>query len=111
MKPTAFLVNTARGSVVDEVALVAALREGRLAGAGLDVFADEPLPRDHPLLGLDNVVLTPHIGGYTEEAWQRVRETVCDAVEAIQRHKWPLFVVNPDVTPRIPLRRAARADE
>ena len=67
MKPTAFLINTARGPLIDEAALVAALRERRIAGAGLDVFDTEPLPLDHPLRKLDNVVLTPHLGYVTRE--------------------------------------------
>jgi D-3-phosphoglycerate dehydrogenase len=62
MKPTAYLINTARGPIVEEAALLAALREKRIAGAGLDVFDIEPLPVDHPLRTLDNVVLTPHLG-------------------------------------------------
>jgi glyoxylate reductase len=63
MRPDAHLVNTCRGGVVDEAALVAALQERRIAGAGLDVFVYEPVPHDHPLLGLDNVLLLPHLGG------------------------------------------------
>jgi phosphoglycerate dehydrogenase-like enzyme len=63
MKPTACLVNTARGGLIDEDALVDCLRGGKLAGAGLDVFREEPLPENHPLTGLDNVVLAPHVGG------------------------------------------------
>lgn len=65
MKPTAILINVARGAVVDEAALVAALREGRLRGAGLDVFENEPLPLNHPFFEMDNVVLTPHKAGAT----------------------------------------------
>ena len=79
MKPTAYLVNTARGDLVDEAALAAALQAGRLAGAGLDVFHDEPL-QDSPLRGLDNIVLSPHLAAYSREG---LRETGVLAARAV----------------------------
>jgi len=72
MKPEAVLINTSRGAVVDEEALIEALRQKRIAGAALDVFAQEPLPPDHPFIDMENVVLSPHIGGMTYEAADRI---------------------------------------
>ena len=79
MKPTAYIVNTARGPIIDEKALLAALTERRIAGAGLDVFDVEPLPRDHPFRRLDNVVLTPHLGYVSAQNYAAYfRDTVDD---------------------------------
>ena len=80
MKPTAFLVNTARGELVDEQALVAAVKEKRIGGAAIDVFAEEPLPKDSPLRGLERVLLTPHLAASTSEAQKRVAIEICTAV-------------------------------
>lgn len=80
MKPSAVLINAARGGVLDEAALADALRDGRIAGAALDVYATEPLPADHPLRAVENVVLTPHIGAATEEAQHNVAHEVAQSV-------------------------------
>lgn len=80
MKPTAYLIDVSRGAIIDEPALVRALREGHLAGAGLDVFPTEPLPHDHPLLTMPNVVVTPHLAWYTFEAAARQSQQAADAV-------------------------------
>lgn len=80
MKRTAILINTARGAVVDTNALVKALQEGWIAGAGLDVFEEEPLPKDHPLTRLDNVVLTSHIGASTHEAQERAGIQIAERI-------------------------------
>ncbi|OLC79143.1 MAG: lactate dehydrogenase [Acidobacteria bacterium 13_1_40CM_4_65_8] len=82
MKPTAYLINTARGPIVDEGALVTALSEQRIAGAGLDVFDQEPLGAGHPFTRLDNVVLTPHIGWPTDEAYERFSDAAADVLIA-----------------------------
>ena len=71
MKETAYLINTARGPIVDEAALLDVLQQRKIAGAGLDTFSQEPLPVGHPLRRLDNVVLTPHLGYVTEENYRR----------------------------------------
>ncbi|AMM54711.1 D-2-hydroxyacid dehydrogenase [Pyrococcus kukulkanii] len=83
MKKNAILINAARGAVVDTKALVKALQEGWIAGAGLDVYEEEPLPKDHPLIKLDNVVLTPHIGASTYEAQERAGVEVAEKVVKI----------------------------
>ena len=80
MKPTAFLINTSRGPIVDETSLLAALREKRIAGAGLDVFDVEPLPLDHPLRKMDNVVLTPHLGYVAEQNYRHYLAGVVDDI-------------------------------
>ncbi len=86
MKPSAYLINTSRGPVVDEQALIRALREGRIAGAGLDVFEEEPLPPDSPLRQFDNVLLAPHNANSSPEAWERVHEnTIRNLLEELKR--------------------------
>jgi phosphoglycerate dehydrogenase-like enzyme len=82
MKPTALLVNTSRGPIVDEAALLAALESGAIAGAGLDVYDREPLPADHPLRRAPNTVLTPHLGYVTEETYRRFYGQTVEDIEA-----------------------------
>ena len=84
MKPTAYLINTSRGPIVDEAALVEALQAGRIAGAGLDVYDVEPLPADHPLRGLDNAVLTGHTGYVIQEMYQRAYGQAIEDIRAWQ---------------------------
>jgi D-3-phosphoglycerate dehydrogenase len=100
MKPTAFLINTARGAVIDEKALVEALRAGRIAGAGLDVFEAEPLPADSPLRGLPNTIITPHVGAQSPLATLRMRRQVGEEVLRALRGELPLHIANAAVRPR-----------
>jgi D-3-phosphoglycerate dehydrogenase len=84
VKPTAYLINTARGPIVDERSMIKALQEGKLAGAGLDVFEDEPLPGDSPLRKMDHVLLAPHNANSSPEAWERVHlNTIRNLFEAL----------------------------
>ena len=94
MKPTAFLVNVARGPIVDQRALTEALRAGRIAGAALDVFEQEPIAPDDPLLALENVVLTPHAAGLTDEIYRASGRSASRAVVAVAEGRVPEFVVN-----------------
>jgi glyoxylate reductase len=97
MKKTAVLVNTSRGAVVDEAALTRALKEGWIAAAGLDVFEREPLPPDHPLTKLDNVVLAPHIGSATYETRAAMAELVARNLVAFYKGEVPPTLVNKEV--------------
>ncbi len=97
MKPTAYLINAARGSIVDQEALVHALREHRIAGAGLDVYDPEPIPPNHPLLALENCVLMPHVGAATLRTRQRMSELAARNVLAVLRGEPPPACVNPEV--------------
>jgi (S)-sulfolactate dehydrogenase len=95
----AIVINTARGGTLDEHALAAALREGRLAGAALDVFADEPLRCGSPLADAPNLILTPHIAGLTRQANERVSSLVAERVAAALTDTSP--DANPDAMPRV----------
>lgn len=104
MKPAAYLVNTSRGALVDEEALARALREGWIAGAALDVLAQEPPPADHPLLALDNVIITPHAAFYSETAIAELETKAARNVADVLSGTLPETVVNPSVLERANLR-------
>ncbi len=104
MKPSAYLVNTSRGALVDEDALVRALQEGWIAGAALDVLSAEPPPRDHPLLRLENVLVTPHVAFYSAEALAELETQAARNVADVLSGRVPAHVVNPDVLERRALR-------
>jgi D-3-phosphoglycerate dehydrogenase len=95
MKPGAFLINVARGPIVDERALYEVLAARRIAGAGLDVFEEEPTPADNPILKLDNVIVSPHALCWTDELFGNIARTAIGAVLAVQAGRRPEFLVNP----------------
>ena len=97
MKPTAFLINAARGPIVDQAALTAALQEGRIAGAGLDVFDQEPVDPNEPLLSLDNVIVTPHALCWTDEWARATGESASQSIIDVARGEQPAHVVNREV--------------
>ena len=100
MKPSAILVNTSRGGVVDEEALILALKERRIGGAALDVTEEEPLGTDSPLRSLDNVVLTPHQGSSSVESGKDLRRGVTEALSSMIQGYWPPFPFNRSVKPK-----------
>ena len=111
MKPSAYLINCARGGVVDEAALIEALQQKRLAGAGLDVFEKEPVAADNPLLKMDNVSLTNHYASYSEVAWERAQTQLGEEAVRIATGMWPMSLINPDVRHVVPTRKPARSWE
>ena len=97
MKPTAYLISTARGELVDEEALYTALSEGDIAGAGLDVLEKEQIGPDHPLLTLENVIITAHSAHYSEESAREIRRRPYEEISRIVQGEWPSNVINPKV--------------
>ena len=97
MKPTAFIINTARGALIDQDALVKALQERWIAGAALDVFVPERIPPDHPLLSLPNVIATPHVAFYSEESLRDLELQAAENVAAVLSGRKPAHIVNPEV--------------
>jgi phosphoglycerate dehydrogenase-like enzyme len=100
MKPSAYLINTARGPLVDEKALVAALQQNRIAGAALDVYDLEPLPEKHPLRSCENAVLSPHMGFVTREAYHLFFRQVVEEIDSYLEGRMPARLLNPKVIPR-----------
>ena len=97
MKPHALLINVSRGPVIDDEALIEALREGRIGGAALDVFSTQPLPPDHPYFGFDNVIITPHMAGITEELMMRMGVGAAGEALLVLANKLPVNLRNPEV--------------
>ncbi len=101
MKPGAFLVNVSRGAVVDEAALIAALRDGRIAGAALDVFAVQPLTPDSPLLQFENVIVSSHLAGITQDSMKRMGECVARQTLELLDGRLPTHFVNPEARSQV----------
>lgn len=105
MRKGVYVVNTARGPVLDEDALVEALENGIVAGAGLDVLETEPIRKDHPFLTMDNVTLTPHMAGYSEESAAEMRsKTALGIIDVLVRGQYPKYLVNKAVTEKVELK-------
>ena len=94
---TAYEINCSRGPVVDEIALIEALEQKKIAGAGLDVFEQEPIDSDNPLLKMDNVSVTNHYASYSEIAWDRANSQLGEEAMRIAMGYWPMSLINPDV--------------
>jgi D-3-phosphoglycerate dehydrogenase / 2-oxoglutarate reductase len=107
MKPTAYFINTCRGPTVDEAALIKALQDGQIAGAGIDVFDTEPTPADNPLLKLDNVIVTPHSAGTSSRSRVAAQAQIGQETARLLKGTRPMSVVNPDVLGKLPPRPAA----
>ena len=105
MKPSSIIINTARGPIIDEQALIDALETGAIAGAGLDVLEQEPPSTEKPLLQMENVLVSPHVASATTRMRPETRRRVGREVALVLRNKWPMSCVNPTVLPKVPLER------
>ena len=108
MKETAYLINCSRGPVVDETALIAALKNNEIAGAGLDVFEQEPTNPENPLLKMDNVAVTNHYASYSEVAWERAETQLGEEAVRISTDSFPMSLVNPEVKKKITGKKSAQ---
>lgn len=106
MKPSAFILNTARGPVIDEKALIKVLQDGRIAGAGLDVLEEEPAHQDNPLLSMDNVILNPHVGWYSEQAEIELKTKAAQGVAEVLQGFLPKNLVNKQVKTKLNLKES-----
>ncbi len=97
MKKTAYLINTARGEIVNEEALLEVLKSSAIAGAGIDVVTVEPILPDNPLISLENVVITPHLGYYSEQSGLKLMQKAGEHLNQVIEQKWPTWLVNPEV--------------
>lgn len=104
MKKEAFIINTARGPVIDEKALIRALEAGKIGGAGLDVLEDEPIASDHPLLKMDNVILNPHAAWYSEESQLELQRKTAQNVADVLSGYYPTYLFNRDVKEKVSLK-------
>lgn len=104
MKPETFIINTARGPVIDEAALIQALQEGKIAGAGLDVLEVEPIRADNPLLKMDNVIINPHSAFYSVEAEAELKRKTAQNVADVLSGYFPSYVVNKEVKEKLSLK-------
>jgi D-3-phosphoglycerate dehydrogenase len=104
MKREAFIINTARGPVIDEKALIRALQDGKIAGAGLDVFENEPILRDSPLLTMNQVTINPHVAWYSEESQIELKRKTAQNVADVLNGFYPSYLVNPDVKKKVILK-------
>lgn len=107
MKPTAYFINTCRGPTVDEAAMIEALRNGEIMGAGLDVFEEEPTPADNPLLKMDNVIVTPHSAGSSNNSRVTSPIRVGQETARVLKGSFPMSIVNPEVRSKLPIREPA----
>ena len=104
MKKEAFIINTARGPVIDEKAMIRALKEGKIAGAGLDVLENEPVEPDNPLLKMDNVIINPHAAWYSEESQVELQQKVAQNVADVLSGYYPTYLFNRDVKEKVKLK-------
>ena len=98
MKPSSYLINTARGPIVNQGDLIQALESNQIAGAGLDVFDEEPLPNDSPLINMNNVILSPHAMAWTDDLYRGNGVGACESVLSVLKGELPRYVVNQEVT-------------